>query len=310
VTYLSTGRDLLRDRPGEVARGGAAEPRLLDSRAVVVSDPGFGAASGEVGGRAAGPEGWMRPTCAAGPFDPLPRSREEGRAVARLLETRGGMRVESISGLRATETAVKRLNSPRVLHLATHGFFCGSTEDANSEGARRPVGRARGRLDNPLLRAGLALAGANRSPVVAGAPRPLDANAARAAVGDDGLLTALEISGLDLTGTELVVLSACETGMGDVETGEGVFGLRRAFHLAGVNSILMSLWAVPDRETAELMERFYGYWLEGRSGSPALRRAALDMLEARRREKGMAHPLFWGGFILAGGYSGQSRSTR
>jgi CHAT domain-containing protein len=149
-------------------------------------------------------------------------------------------------------------------------------------------------LDNPLLRAGLALAGANRR--VAGGsagtvdPRPME----------DGILTALEVSGLDLTGTELVVLSACETGMGDVRSGEGVFGLRRAFRLAGAESIVMSLWAVPDRPTSELMERFYGYWLDGRSGSSALRRAALDLLEARRREKGAAHPLFWGGFILAG----------
>ena len=113
-------------------------------------------------------------------------------------------------GANATEAAVKTANAPRILHLATHGFFL---ED-------QKLGMPEAEYETPLVRSGLALAGANR--------------AAQTTAGDDGLLTALEISGMDLSATELVVLSACDTGLGEVRSGEGVFGLRRAFALAGV----------------------------------------------------------------------------
>jgi CHAT domain-containing protein len=102
------------------------------------------------------------------------------------------------------------------------------------------------------------------------------------------------VSGLDLLGTELVVLSACETGLGEIRVGEGVFGLRRAFVLAGVRTLVMSLWKVPDTQSAELMQRFYANLATGLSRAEALRDAQLDL--ATR----YPHPWFWGAFICQG----------
>jgi CHAT domain-containing protein len=117
---------------------------------------------------------------------------------------------------------------------------------------------------------------------------------------EDGILTAYEISGLNLIGTDLAVLSACETGVGDVRNGEGVFGLRRAFQHAGARSILMSLWKVPDKETSELICRFYSAWLDGRSKKAAFRQSVLEMITLVRQRYGSAHPYYWGGFVLVG----------
>ncbi|MBK6316716.1 MAG: CHAT domain-containing protein [Blastocatellia bacterium] len=135
----------------------------------------------------------------------------------------------------------------------------------------------------PLLRSGLGLAGANRKAVEGQ---------------DDGLLTALEVAGLDLWGTELVVLSACDTGVGQVSTGNGVYGLRRALTLAGAESHLSSLWAVSDRSTRELMVAYYGELLAGRGRSEALRTTQLRMLKDPRR----SHPFYWAGFIPSGAW--------
>jgi CHAT domain-containing protein len=117
---------------------------------------------------------------------------------------------------------------------------------------------------------------------------------------DDGILTALEAAHLNLGNTDLVVLSACQTGVGDVRSGEGVFGLRRAFQQAGARSIIMSLYEVPDETTSDLMTRFYENWLSDESKASALRNASLDLLAQRRAEGKSDHPLFWGGFILVG----------
>jgi CHAT domain-containing protein len=135
-----------------------------------------------------------------------------------------------------------------------------------------------------MLRSGLALAGANTW-LNAGNP-PEEA--------EDGLLTAEDVTGLDLLATELVVLSACETGLGYVQLGEGVFGLRRAFVLAGAKTLVMSLWKVPDEQTRELMVNFYQRLLAGEGRADALRHAQLD-LKARYPE-----PFYWGAFICQG----------
>jgi CHAT domain-containing protein len=135
----------------------------------------------------------------------------------------------------------------------------------------------------PLLRSGLGLAGANRT----------GGDGA-----DDGLLTALEATGLDLWGTELVVLSACDTGVGEVRSGDGVYGLRRALTLAGAEAQLSSLWAVSDRATRELMVAYYGELLAGRGRSEALRRTQLALLRDPRRR----HPFYWAGFIPSGAW--------
>jgi CHAT domain-containing protein len=180
-------------------------------------------------------------------------------------------------GVQATETALKAVHGPRILHLATHGFFLDdnrSTAPAPSAGPPPPGG------ENPLLRSGLALAGANQ--LVSG--------------NDDGILTALEASGLDLSGTQLVVLSACETGVGKVSNGDGVYGLRRALVIAGAESLVMSLWQVDDTATRDLMAGYYTRLAAGRPRSAALRDVQLEI----QRNPTYAHPYYWAGFLPAG----------
>jgi CHAT domain-containing protein len=142
-------------------------------------------------------------------------------------------------------------------------------------------------LENPLLRSGIALAGINTW--LQGGNPPTQA--------EDGILTAEDVSGLDLLDTDLVVLSACETGLGEILTGEGVFGLRRSFVLAGAKTLIMSLWRVPDQQTQELMQDFYTRILKGQSRSDALRYAQLAM-KARYPE-----PFYWGAFICQGDFA-------
>ena len=141
-----------------------------------------------------------------------------------------------------------------------------------------------------MLRSGLFFDGVSR--VLAGAPPAADL--------DDGILTAYEATGLNLQGTELVVLSACETGLGEVKNGEGVFGLRRALQEAGAEAVLMSLWAVPDRETQELMTLFYKHWLSGQEKHLALREAQLELRKRVKTQYGQDKPFYWGGFVLVG----------
>jgi CHAT domain-containing protein len=139
-------------------------------------------------------------------------------------------------------------------------------------------------LENPLLRSGLALAGANTWLQNGLLPEETE----------DGILTAEDVSGMDLSNTDMVVLSACETGLGEVLTGEGVFGLRRSFVLAGAKTLVMSLWKVPDKQTQELMIDFYHRMMSGTSRAEALRQAQLAVKEK------YPNPYFWGAFICQG----------
>ncbi len=111
---------------------------------------------------------------------------------------------------------------------------------------------------------------------------------------DDGMVSAEKILGLRLKGTDLVVLSACETGVGDVQNGEGVFGLRRSFILSGAKTVVMSLWSVPSRETTELMTKFYTFMAQGKSKAEALRQAKINIMKKRQ------NPFFWGAFVVVG----------
>jgi CHAT domain-containing protein/Tfp pilus assembly protein PilF len=216
-----------------------------------------------------------------GGLTPLPGAQVELQQVGSLL-TKNHWRVETYSGEDALEETVKQVHGPRVLHLATHGFFL--SDEERSKGSR-PT-----RAEDPMLRSGVYFAGANR--VISRVPSAPDL--------DDGILTAYEASGLNLQGTELVVLSACDTGLGDIKNGEGVFGLRRALQEAGAESVLMSLWAVRDRETRELMTLFYNNWLSGMDKHEALRAAQLEMRRKVKARYGRDLPNYWGGFVLVG----------
>jgi len=196
---------------------------------------------------------------------PLTATKTEAEQIKALLpETR------VLSGAEATEAATKQVSRPRILHIATHGFFMENRPDTSN-------------VENPLLRSGLFLAGANRR---------------QSGAGEDGVLTALEVAGMDLWGTRLVVLSACDTGVGDTSHGEGVYGLRRALVLAGVESQVLTLWQVQDKRTRDLMIDFYRRLQNGEGRTEALRQAQLAML----RGKGVLsrHPFFWAGFLQSG----------
>ena len=258
MSYLTSGRDLLRM---QVLRA----PR---STAVIVADPLFGEPARSSA---------KSPTY----FAPLGATGEEARAIKALFP-----RATLLTRRRATEAALQRLQAPRMLHIASHGFFLqdATQESSNSPAPPRVTGtRAMSgsiRVDNPLLRSGLALAGAN----LTHEPH------------DDGILTALEASGLNLWGTRLVTLSACDTGLGEVRIGEGVYGLRRAFVLAGTETLVMSLWSVSDAVARDTMVAFYTGLRAGLGRSQALRQAKLAMLKRQGRQ----HPFYWASFIQSG----------
>jgi len=231
-------------------------------------------------------------------FSPLPASRREVRDLTRLWRKAEGAAGAGLllTGAAASERAFKsRAPGKRALHLATHGFFldgrCPSVLDASLRGFSLPS-RDREHVtsegESPLLLSGLALAGANH----------------RKAAGpeeEDGILTAEEVAALDLAGVELAVLSACETGVGRIEAGEGVFGLRRAFRVAGVRTLVTSLWAVEDEAAREWMRAFYrAHFIQGLRTAESAREASLQVLRKQRRRGESTHPSLWAGFVASG----------
>jgi tetratricopeptide (TPR) repeat protein len=364
ISYLTSGRDVLRF---------GAAPAGVPAPPLVGADPDFDLGSRPLPTSTGSPPPkrtgfWSRlfgrrQSAATTPEQPsasasaagagrCSRDLDRRRAVARLPGTRAeGEQVAALLGVppwlggAVLEARLKVARSPRVLHLATHGFFLeDQPHDPNPDRRQLKVVGSTDRLaganwENPLLRSGLLLAGFNTWRT--GGTPPAEA--------EDGLLTAEEVSGLDLLDTELVVLSACETGLGQVHVGEGVFGLGRAFMLAGAKTLVMSLWKVPDLATALLMERFYNNLLKrGLARDEALRDAQLytrdatigqmrgrwlspDMIdrlsagdaEAKRQFQDLAqrpdndcpfnHPRYWGAFICQGDPSplppAEARST-
>jgi len=220
----------------------------------------------------------------------LPRLEGTGTevtAIGDLMQRRGWKSVVYLQQS-AQKHVVEQAAAPRVIHLATHGFFL-PDQHPKSESAAQ-VNTSSG-LEDPMLRSGLYFAGANRT--LSGKPTPEGL--------DNGVLTAMEAASLNLSGTELVVLSACNTGRGDIQNGEGVFGLRRALQEAGARAVLMSLWSVPDKETQELMRRFYSKWLSGTEMHKALMQSQLEIREkARAEHDGHDLPYYWGAFVLVG----------
>ncbi|MBW4567895.1 MAG: CHAT domain-containing protein [Tolypothrix carrinoi HA7290-LM1] len=191
-----------------------------------------------------------------------------------------------ISGKQATEAVIKQLQAPSILHLATHGFFVPDQQvDLIADNFNKQLPKALN-LENPLLRSGLALAGINNR------TKALSNN-------NDGVLTALEVAGLNLRGTQLVVLSACETGLGDVKVGDGLYGLRRALVIAGSQSQVLSLWIVDDAGTKDLMVKYYQHLKTGKGRHEALREAQMQLLKT----PGYEHPYYWASFVPSGDWS-------
>jgi CHAT domain-containing protein/Tfp pilus assembly protein PilF len=263
LSYLSTGRDLLRlsiDEDYELS-----PPLVLadpDYRTeIVASNRGIGAEN-SVGTATS----TATPAAAIGlaslPTDwaALPGTAKEAKAIAKTVPE-----AIILTGPYATADALRAVDSPRFLHVATHGFSV--ADDPNDP-----------RDDNPMVRSGLVFAGANQGN------------------GADTLLLASEVASLDLDGTRLVVLSACESGLGDAVNGEGVYGMRRALQLAGSRSQVMSLWPVDDAATMEFMTGFYERLEDGQGMSEALRETKLEMM---RSEK-YGETRYWAPFVLAG----------
>ncbi len=260
ITYLTSGRDLLRMA---VSRPGGARP-------VVVADPEFGEPAGARPVQVASAIAQRRSITtgkdfASVYFAPLAGTREEARKIEALFPD-----ARVLVGNDATKAAVERVDAPEILHIATHGFFLESND-------------ARGVRANPLLRSGLALRGANLT----------------SGGSDDGILTASEASTLNLWGTKLVTLSACDSGVGEVKNREGVYGLRRAFLLAGAETVVMSLWPVSDYVTRQMMTAYYTALKGGEGRGEALRNAQLAML----RKSSLRQPFYWASFIQSGDWT-------
>jgi CHAT domain-containing protein len=230
----------------------------------------------------------------------LPGTAHEAKLVAPAIATLTGCKPTIYAGAQAREGIAKQVERPRVLLFSTHAFVLPDQQMSKRdvELAKLSHPRVRSfataatpegdRIESPLVRCGLLLSGCNTS------PEELSDGV------DDGKLTGLEILGMDLYGTELVVLSACDTGLGKVQYGEGVAGLRQAFLLAGADSVVASLWQVTDAETADLMSGFFSNLAAKMPRPEALRQAQLEIIAERRREKGAAHPFYWAAFGITG----------
>lgn len=266
--YLAAGRDILRF--GQIQESG--------NKSVLMGDPEF----------------YFKDFG----LHELKYAQEELNEIERII---GKDKTEVYTGKEALEEVLISKKAPRFLHLATHGFFSSQGQNCVEQGVKTasrgwhapqssPPDRERkiADIENPLSQSGFYLAGASKC----------NSNDAGK---HDGIVTAEKVLGLNLYGTEMVVLSACDTGLGEVRTGEGVFGLRRAFTQAGAQSLVMSMWKVPDMETKELMVKFYeNIYSGGMNRCQALRQAALAMMQVVPQHNGHANPRYWGGFVFMG----------
>ena len=308
ISYVTSGR--------EVVRLASSKPKSQSSKSLVMGNPDFDFdlksfpdgqvtrvpnSNGEARGKSGTPvtrpsENGLAVTRSLSrdysgmKFKRLPGAKAEAQSVAKLLGGDGVLRL----GAEAREAELKSVQSPRFLHLATHGFFLSDQEFSHTNsgsadllaglGTRLRVSTTKEEWENPLLRCGIALAGANRSLQITNAGA------------EDGLLTGLEASLLNLQGTELVILSACDSGAGEVKIGEGVMSLSLAFRIAGAETVLASHWNVSDKATSKLMTEFMRRWREGESRANAWREAQLSLLHS----KDFSDPYFWSAFTLTG----------
>jgi len=297
LRLVTTGRDLVRlQQPGR--EGGSA---------VLIANPAYNAqlrparsAIGRPiptsGSPPRGPWSAQAPIPSQGPvldrqqrsgelsltvWSPLPATVHEARALAPLLKV-----ARPITAQAATATRVLQQRGPQILHIATHGFFRPDLPAVSSQpllGSRSEAGSSAAQREDPLLRSGLVMAGANHP---------------EADPTDDGYLTAAEVTGMDLNGTQLVTLSACASGLGDLQAGEGVYGLQRALTVAGARATLLSLWDVDDEGTRAFMETYYGRLMAGEGRADAL---AQTQAAFRRHIRPQFRDVYvWGAFHLSG----------
>jgi CHAT domain-containing protein/Tfp pilus assembly protein PilF len=266
ITYLTSGRDLLRQKE----KFASQQPPLI------IADPLYNQTVQKV---ALNPKSTRSINIDESLFPSLEATKAEAEAIKKILP-----KAIVLTQAQATENAVKQVKKPNILHIATHGFFLESTKNKNTNQRNdKNEGERNSSLqidENPLLRSGLVFAGVKVSQ----------------GAGDDGVLSALEATNLNLVGTKLVVLSACDTGNGDISTGEGVYGLRRALVIAGSESQLISLWKVSDSATKDLMIAYYQRLKNGEGRSEALRQTQLAMLKSKDQK----HPFYWASFIPSG----------
>jgi len=205
----------------------------------------------------------------------LPGTKKEIEAIEKLLKPKNANVIKLLMA-KANESQLKKVRSPSILHIATHGYFMQDLREDEEEEPKKK------KELNPLMRSGLLLAGSQKT-----FNKIAKSN-------EDGVLTAFEAQTLDLSNTDLVVLSACETAQGEIKNGEGVFGLQRAFQVAGAKSVITSLWRVDDAATEMLMTQFYTRWLKGTDKWQALKEAQKEV------QKKYPQPYYWGAFVMVG----------
>jgi CHAT domain-containing protein/tetratricopeptide (TPR) repeat protein len=290
IHYLTAERDIVHlQQPATVARGllAVGAPLFSTAEAATSSKATFTSRTEDT-----------RSSCGSYQslrFTPLPATLQEVRDVVRLWNLGGKLPEPAhlLTGKHATEHAFKtRAPGFRILHVATHGFFLGSGCSVTNAQTRAVSGVTTAsegwNTQSPLLQGGLAFADVNDRVQSSGDQ-------------EDGVLTAEEVAGLDLDGVEWAVLSACDTGLGAITTGEGVLGLRRAFRIAGARTVIMSLWSVEDRATREWMRSLYeARFRDQEDTSEAMRAASRNVLRNRRSNQMSTHPFFWAAFVAAG----------
>jgi tetratricopeptide (TPR) repeat protein/CHAT domain-containing protein len=320
ISYLSTGRDILRSKI-QTTRPAVAP--------LVIADPDFNLKGEESAEATTTNPTQLLNTLAGVHFERAPGTRFLGEGVAKMLQ------VSPYLGKEALESHLTTGECPNILLIATHGVFL---PDSPHSPPQPPLSRGEQdwfsfnrlsgiKVENPMLRSGLALAGANTW--LSGDSLPKEAG--------KGFLFAQDVAALDLWATELTVLSACNTAIGDIKIGEGVFGLRRAFAVAGAKTLVMSLWSVPDRATALLIERFFTNLRQGLGRADALQDAqnyirtitvkelqqsplGLSVLEELKEplpqeyhfcqdDRPLEHPYFWGAWVCQGDTTPMGRAN-
>lgn len=279
ITYIGSGRDLVRKPTGETAK-----------QLVVFADPVFDTL-GQVSQTkdAVAMRSVEADVFGAINLPPLPGTKAEAEQLE-VIAAGAGWDIKTTTGDEATESSVREAKKPGVLHLATHGFYLNSFSPPAEEGTRgMSVVGLNSQEDkkqnengvDPMRASGVALTGAQQTLKLWSQRKAPDPET-------DGILTAEEVASLDLNATWLVTLSACETGVGEARSGEGVFGLRRAFMMAGAENLLMTLWPVADDTTANIMADFYKEALATGDAPGSLAKVQRDWLVKLREEKGLA----------------------